>query len=76
MKKALISVLLITCLLVALVACVDPNKKPGGSNQTPQGDEVPFEGGTTAPTGGNGGGPQFGDEDTEGADMGPLIPAQ
>ena len=76
MKKALISVLLITCLLVALVACVDPNKKPGGSNQTPQGDEVPFEGGTTAPTGGNGGGPQLGEEDTEGGEFSGIIPAK
>ena len=71
MKKAFLSLFLIICMLLTLVACTDPEENPDGTPYDPNNP------GTTqaGTTGGTGGGPQLGDQDPNDGPFGPIIPA-
>ena len=72
MKKILLSVLLIICLLVALVACIDPEENSDG---TPYDPKNPNGSTVSSTVGGTGSGPQLGGDDPDGGQYGPIIPA-
>ncbi len=72
MKKIWLSLFLIICMLVTLVACVDPEENPDG---TPYDPKNPNGSTVSSTAGGTGSGPQLGGDDSDGGSFGPIIPA-